>query len=55
MFTGAGIKRIKLTTNRPWKMSENFYRWISVSPSSGEGSAEITIEVKENRNPGMRH
>ena len=55
MFTGAGIKRIKLTTNRPWKMSENFYRWISDSPSSGEGSAEITIEVKENRNPGMRH
>lgn len=55
MSTGAGIKRIKLTTNRPWKMSENFYRWISVSPSSGEGSAEITIEVKENRNPGMRH
>ena len=45
MFTGAGIKRIKLTTNRPWKMSENFYRWISVSPSSGEGATKITISL----------
>lgn len=49
------IKRIKLTTNRPWKLSENYYQWISVSPTSGEGSAEITITVNENRNPGSRH
>lgn len=49
------IKRIKLTTNRPWKLSENYYQWISVSPTSGEGSAEITISVNENRNPGSRH
>lgn len=53
--SAAGIKRIKLTTNRPWKLSENYYQWISVSPTSGEGSAEITISVNENRNPGSRH
>lgn len=53
--SAAGIKRIKLTTNRPWKLSENYYQWISVSPTSGEGSAEITITVNENRNPGSRH
>lgn len=49
------VKRVKLTTNRPWKLSENYYQWISVSPTSGEGSAEITITVNENRNPGSRH
>lgn len=53
--SAAGVKRIKLTTNRPWKISEYYYKWISVSPTSGEGSAEITIEVNENRNRDMRH
>lgn len=52
--SAAGTLRIKLTTNRPWKISEYYHRWISVSPSSGEGSAEITIEINENRNPGSR-
>lgn len=52
--SAAGTLRIKLTTNRPWKISEYYHRWISVSPSSGEGSADITIEINENRNPGSR-
>lgn len=52
--SAAGTLRIKLTTNRPWKISESYHRWISVSPRSGEGSAEITIEINENRNPGSR-
>lgn len=52
--SAAGTLRIKLTTNRPWKIAEYYDRWISVSPNSGEGSAEITIEINENRNPGSR-
>lgn len=52
--SAAGTLRIKLTSNKPWKISDYYDRWISVSPSSGEGSAEITIEINENRNPSSR-
>lgn len=55
MMPVAGTKRIQLTANRPWKMDKNPYNWVSVSPSSGEGSAEITIEVKENNGLYVRN
>lgn len=53
--SSAGLIRVKLTTNRPWKMSEYYDNWISVSPTSGEGSTQITIDIKENRNRESRH
>lgn len=41
--------RVKLTTNRPWKL---YFApdWITVTPSSGDQSTEITVSIAENRN-----
>lgn len=55
LSSSAGVKRIQISTNRPWKIAEYSNEWISISPTSGEGSAEITIEANENRNKDMRH
>lgn len=49
----AGTKTIKLTTNRPWEIYF-IPNWISVTPSSGDESTEITISVAENRSPDKR-
>ena len=48
-----GTQKVKLTTNRPWKL---FFapNWVTVTPSSGDESAEITISIAENRNPEGR-
>ena len=50
-FTGTKI--VKLSTNRPWKL---FFapEWMTVTPSSGDKSAEITIHIAENRDPEKR-
>lgn len=53
--SSAGLIRVRLTTNRPWKISEYADNWISVSPTSGEGSTEINIDIKENRNRYSRN
>jgi len=47
------INTIKLTTNTPWKIGI-LPAWISVSPTQGEKSAELTITVKENKDPDGR-
>lgn len=48
-----GLQTVKLTTNKPWKL---FFApdWITVTPSSGDKSAEITIRIAENRDPERR-
>lgn len=49
----AGTQTVKLTTNRPWEI---YFvpNWISVTPSSGNKSTEITIRIAENRSPDKR-
>lgn len=55
VLPAGGMKKIKLTTNRPWKV-DFAPNWISVTPSSGDKSAEITIRVTgENREPDQRN
>lgn len=41
-------KTIELTTNRPWKV-DSVPDWISVTPSSGDRSAKLTLHIMENR------
>ena len=49
----AGTQTIKLTTNRPWEVYI-VPKWISITPSSGDESTEITINIAENRSPDGR-
>jgi hypothetical protein len=48
-----GEQKIKLTTNRAWKISP-IPRWITITPVNGDRSTEITIKVEENRQPEER-
>ncbi|MFT4222718.1 BACON domain-containing protein [Dysgonomonas sp.] len=50
MSIGGDEQKIKLTTNRPWKI-ENIPTWLTVNPMSGDRSAEITVSVAENKEP----
>lgn len=46
-----GIVTVKISSNTSWKFNSWFY-WLninSISPMSGEGDAEVTIDVKENK------
>lgn len=53
--TTGGTEKIELTTNRPWRV-EFAPDWITVTPSSGDKSTEITIRVtEENRRPETRN
>ena len=45
---------VKLITNRPWKI-DGIPAWMSVSPSSGEKSATLSITVDENYHPDSRN
>ncbi|MFV0537658.1 MAG: BACON domain-containing protein [Dysgonomonas sp.] len=50
MSTSGEEQKIKLTTNRPWKIKD-VPAWLTVYPMSGDKSAEITISVVENKEP----
>ncbi len=47
-------EKVQLTSNTKWKVAD-LPDWVSVTPSEGDKSAEITIKVLENRNPSGRH
>lgn len=53
MSLWGSTEKIKITTNSTWEVV-NVPDWITVTPKSGEKSAEITIIAKENRMPERR-
>ncbi|MDL2266251.1 BACON domain-containing protein [Parabacteroides sp. OttesenSCG-928-G07] len=46
-------QKIQLTTNRPWQIT-GVPSWVMIDPTYGEQSAELVIEVKENKLPEGR-
>ncbi len=53
LSAGGSYETIKLTTNRKWEI-KNIPSWLTVSPSSGNKSAEIRFQVNEYREPEGR-
>ncbi len=47
-------EKVQLTSNTKWKVAD-LPDWVSVTPSEGDKSTEITIKVLENRDPDGRH